>query len=192
MRKLPFLLALLTFTLTASASEQFSYIYKRGNDTHIRSNADIESMVALSKRWSGEYVWVQRGGRAYLIRDAAVLAEVRAAFADLHALEPALRAAQERLHPLEQKRDRLEERMDRISDRLGDDDRLDRATRAGLEKQLRQLELEFAAVERPYASAERESERLDRESERLEEIAEKRFEKVVIRAIERGRVERVD
>jgi hypothetical protein len=190
MRKLLLLLALLTFT--ASGSEQFSYIYKNGDHTHMRSSGRIESMVALSKRWPGDYVWVNRGGRAYLIRDAAVLAEVRAAFADMHRLEPILRAAEERLRPVERKRDGIEERMDRINDRLGDDDDLDRATRADLEKQFRQLELEFAAMERPYVSAERESERLERESDRREAIAEERFEKIVIRAIESGRMERVN
>lgn len=191
MRKL-LLLLLVVLAASMLGADQFSYIYKRGEHTHIRSSADIESMVALSKRWSGEFIWVKRGGRAYLIRDAAVLAEVRTAFADLHAHEPTLRAAEERLRPVERKMERIEERMDRISDRLGDDDDLDRATRADLQKQLRQLELEFDAIEGPYRSAERETERMEREHDRLEEIAEKRFEKIVVRAIESGKVERVD
>ena len=190
MRKL--LLLLVVLAASTSGAEPFSYIYKRGDHTHIRSNGGLESMVALSKRWSGEFVWVKRGGRAYVIRDAGVLAEVRAAFADLHAYEPVLRAAEERLRPVERKMERLEERMDRIGDRLGDDDGLDRATRTDLEKQLRRLELELEALERPYRSAERETDRMEREHDRLETIAEKRFEKIVVRAIERGKVERVD
>lgn len=190
MRTLLLLLATLTTTITGA--DRFSYIYKQGDHTHIRSSAGIEKMVALSKRWSGEYVWVQRNGRQYLIRDAAVLAQVRAAFAELHAYEPQLRAAEERLRPVERKMDRIEERMDDLSDRLSDDDDLDSATRADLERQLRQVELEFQALERSYVPAERETERMEREHDRLERIAEERFEKIVLRAIEEGKTERVD
>jgi hypothetical protein len=190
MRKL--LLLFVVLAAGASAADRFSYIYKRGDHTHIRSSAGIEQMVALSKRWSGEYVWIQRGGRQYLIRDAAVLGEVRNAFADMHAYEPKLRAAEERLRPLERKFDRLEERMDDLGDRLSDDDDLDDDTRRELERQLRQVEQEFEAIEREYKPAERETERMERELDRLEEIAEERFEKIVIRAIDQGRVQRVD
>ena len=187
-----FLLPVMLAATTISVAEQFSYIYKQGDHTHIRSNAGIESMVALSKRWSGEYVWVKRGGRQYLIRDAATLAEVRKAFAEMHAYEPVLRAAEERLRPAEKKRDELERQMDRISDRLGDEEDLDRATRRDLERQLRQLEQEFERVEPGYAAQERETERMERELDRLERIAEARFEKIVVRAIDQGRAQRVD
>lgn len=177
---------------SVTGAEQFSYIYKQGDHTHIRSNSGIEKMVSLSKRWSGEYVWLKRGGKQYLIRDAAVLAQVRAAFADLHAYEPQLRAAEERLRPVERKMDRIEERMDDISDRLGDDEDLDSATRADLERQLRQAEQEFEELERSFRPAERETERMEREHDRLEEIAEERFEKIVFRAVDEGKAERVD
>lgn len=186
------LLFLVMLATTIAGADSFSYIYKQGDHTHIRSSGGIEKMVALSKRWPGEYVWLQRGGRQYLIRDAAVLAEVRAAFADLHAYEPKLRAAEERLRPVERKMERVEERMDEIGDRLSEDDDLDRATREDLERKLRQTELEFKELERSYVPAERETERMEREHDRLEEIAEERFEKIAVRAIESGKVERVD
>jgi hypothetical protein len=190
MRKL--LLLLLALTFPASASGYFSYIYKNGDVTHMRSSTDIETMVALSKRWSGEYVWLKRDGRSYLIRDAGVLAEVRSAFAEMHAYEPTLRAAHERLHPLERKMERIERQMDRLGDRLSDDDDLDRDTRRSLEEQLRKAEAEFQELEHDFKPAERESERMERELDRLERIAEERFEKIVIRAIDSGRVQRVD
>lgn len=173
-------------------AEQFSYIYKQGDHTHIRSNSGIEQMVALSKRWQGELVWLKRNGRQYLIRDAAVLAEVRGAFAELHAYEPRLRAAEERLRPLERKMERIEDRMDHLSDRLGDEEDLDAATRRDLERQLRDAEREFSDLERSYRPAERENERMEREHDRLERIAEEKFETIVLRAVDRGKAERVD
>ena len=185
-------LLLVALATSMMGAEQFSYIYKRGDHTHIRSSANIEKMVALSKRWSGEYIWLKRNGKEYLIRDAAVLAEVRNAFAELHAYEPKLRAAEERLRPVERKMDRIEERMDDLSDRLGDDDDLDSATRGELERQLREAERELEEVERTYGPAERETERMEREHDRLEEIAEERFEKIVFRAVDQGKAERVD
>jgi hypothetical protein len=193
MRKLLPLLLVLALSSAASPRGQFSYIYKNGDHTHIRnSGTALESMIAMSKRWSGEFVWLKHNGRAYLIRDAAVLAEVREAFAELHAYEPRLRAAEEKLHPVERKMERIERQMDKVGDRLSDDDDLDRETRRELERQLRELEVQFNAIEREYLPAERESERMEREHDRLEEIAEARFEKIVLRAIDDGRVERAD
>lgn len=191
-RFLLLLLLLVVLAATMPAEERFSYIYKQGGHTHIRSNAGVESMVARSKRWPGEYVWVKRAGRQYLIRDAATLAEVRKAFAGMHAYEPTVRAAHERLRPAERQRDKVERQIDRISDRLGDDEDLDRATRQDLERQLRQLEREFRQIEPGYVAEERETERMERELDRLEAIAEERFEKIVLRAISEGRAERVD
>jgi chromosome segregation ATPase len=190
MRTLFLFLVMLATSLTGA--EQFSYIYKQGDHTHIRSNSGIEQMVSLSKRWTGEFVWLKRNGRQYLIRDAAVLAQVRAAFADLHAYEPKVRAAEESLRPLERKMERIEERMDELSDRLGDDEELDEATRVGLERKLAQAEREFNELERSYRPAERENERMEREHDRLEKIAEEKFEKIVFRAVEEGKAERVD
>ncbi len=171
-------LVLLLFTLatTLSASDHFAYIYRNGDVTHIRNNrGSIEKIVAKSKRWSGEYIWLEHRGSEYLIRDARVLAETRAVFADMHALEPKLRAAEERMRP-------LEEELDRLEDKLGDEHP---ANSAALEKRIDVL--------RPrYEAAEAESERLEREQERLERIAEAKFEKIVIRAIDQGKAERVD
>jgi hypothetical protein len=193
MRRLVLLLLAIVSGISMLAADSFSYIYKRDGLTHIRNGgSDIESMVARSKRWPGEYVWLQRNGRQYLIRDAAVLAEVRNAFAELHAYEPRLRAAEERLRPVERKMETVERRMDRIGDRLSDDEDLDSATRADLERQLRQVELELKELERSYIPAERETERMEREHDRLEKIAEARFEKIVFRAVDAGKAERVN
>ena len=179
MRKLLLLPLLLALAVASSGSDSFAYIYSDGGRiTHIRNNTgSIETVVKIAKKWSGEYVWLERGGRQYLIRDAGVLAEVRAAFADLHAFEPVLRAAEKRFEPLEKEYDRLSDSLDEDED--------DGVDRSAVRARLRQL--------RPrYEAAEREVERLEREDERLEKIAEDRFEKIVLRAVREGKAKRVE
>jgi len=192
MRKLALVLLL---ALSASAADRFSfpYIYKSGGSSHIRSNGNsIEKMVNISKRWSGDFVWLRKDGQEWLIRDASVLAAVRIAYADMHALEPRLRAAEERRHPYEQKMEAVEKRMDRISDQLGDDETLTAATRRSLEVRLRDLEREYESIERDSRGIEREAEELDDEMERLEKIAERKFEQIVLSALAKGKAERVN
>jgi DNA repair exonuclease SbcCD ATPase subunit len=180
MRRLVLLLAIIALALPSVGADSFAYIYRQpGGATHIRNYGNsIETMVARSKRWSGEYVWLERSGRQYLIRDASVLAEVRAAFAEMHAFEPKVRAAKDRLRPLEDKLDQLEEQIEAHEDEA-------RSPQGeALRKQFRELEPR-------YQAAERESERLEDEHERLEEIAEARFGKIVRRALRDGKAQRV-
>jgi len=164
----------------AGSPDRFAYVYKRGNDSIMRINGSLESFQRIAKRWSGEYIWVSRNGKEWLIRDAAVLASARDAFKDMEALEPAMRAAEERLRPIEQKAEAIEERMERIED--------DPAR----ENEVREFERQLRAIEGELRTAEAAVERLDEEMERREEIAEAKFEKLVIRAIEAGKAQRVD
>lgn len=185
------LLLLLTMAWTASAGDTFPYIYSAGGHTHMRgSGAGIEAMVAVSKRFSGEYVWLRRGGREHLIRDAGTLAEIRAAFAEMHAFEPKVAAAEAKLHPVERRFEEIEERMDDLGDTLSDED--DLPNRPELEAKLRQAEQEMKAIEASYRSAERETERLERELDRLEQIAEEKLDRIVLRAVDKGLSQRVD
>jgi chromosome segregation ATPase len=174
------------------ASERFSYVYKRGQQSHIRSTGEkIATVVRKAKQWSGELVWARRNGREYLIRDAATLVEVRGAFAELDAMEPTMREAERRMRPYEERMEVAERRVDAIGDQLDDDDLTD-ATRAALERKLESAERDMEAIEREMAKVERAMEDVENEMERREEIAERRFEQIVIRAIESGRAERVD
>ena len=191
MRKLLLPVLLVAATVSASDRSHFPYIYKHGNATHMRSGEDIETMVKRSKRWTGEFVWLRKDGREYLIRDATVLAAVRAAFAEMHAFEPRLRAATEKREPWEQRIDALERQMDRISDQLGDDEDLTARTRESLQAKLRELERQFADIEDDYHAVEREAERMEEEMDRLEVIAEARFDQIVLRAVRDGKAERV-
>jgi chromosome segregation ATPase len=174
------LLLVIAAVAVAGTPDRFAYIYKRGNESMMRINGSLEHYQRIAKRWSGEYIWVNRGGKQYLIRDAAVLAEARGAFAQMEALEPAVRAAEEKLRPIEQKAEAIEERIEEM-----DDD-------PSLEAKLLQAERQLQAMEGELQTAEAAVERLDAELERREEIAEKNFEKIVLRAIDAGKAQRVD
>jgi hypothetical protein len=191
MRRLLLTLLLLVSTASAADRSGLSYIYKRAGQSHLRTNgASIDSLVRISNRWSGEFVWVRRGGREYLIRDQSVLKAVAGTFSGMHALEPRLRAAEETRHPIEQRMEALEEQIDAIHDRLGDEE-MPEATRRSLEERMREHERTMEKIEAEHRVAERAAEKLEKEMERLEEIAEREFERLVIRAIETGKAERI-
>ena len=168
---------LLAATAMAGSRDRFSYVYKHGGRSTVRIGGSFEHYPRDAKRWSGDYIWLYRNGNGYLIRDAGVLADVRGAFAQVEALEPKMREVEARFNPIERKYEALEERMDELSDRDEEDPALERA---------------MHAIEADYKKAEREVEAVEKEMDRREEIAEKKFEEIVIRAIDQGKAQRVD
>ena len=160
------LLALsLLIAASCFASDDFPYVFQRGKGSILRVQGSIESFTRIAKRWSGQYIWVRVGGRDYLIRDAAVLAAANAAFAEMDAMQPQVRAADARYRPIAEKFEAIEDDEDHPN---------------------------YRELERAYEAAEREVERLEDEMERREAVAEKKFEKIVLRAIDGGKAQRVD
>ena len=168
---------LVAATATAGSRDRFSYVYKHGGRSTVRIGGSFEHYPRDARRWSGDYIWLYRNGNGYLIRDAGVLAAAHAAFAHRDALEPKMREVEARFHPIERKYEALEERLDELSDRDEEDPALERA---------------MHAIEADYEKAEREVEAVEKEMDRREEIAEKKFEEIVIRAIDQGKATRVD
>ena len=175
-----------------TAGNRMSYFYKRGDIGMSRISGSLDQIGKISRQYGSEFVWVSINGREYVIRDAATLAEVRAAFRDVEALHPEERAIERRLKPLEDELEEIEDRVDDAGDRLGDDDDLSDAEREALEEKLRVAEREMRDLEQRMRPIEREQERLEKESERREKIAERQFEKIVERAIAKGIAKRVD
>lgn len=168
---------LVAATAMAGSRDRFSYVYKHGSRSTVRIGGSFDHYPREAKRWSGDYIWLYRNGNGYLIRDAGVLAAVRGAFAQVEALEPKMREVEARFNPIERKYEALEEKMDELSDRDEEDPALERA---------------MHAIEADYKKAEREVEAVEKEMDRREEIAEKKFEEIVIRAIDQGKAQRVD
>jgi hypothetical protein len=174
---------LVAFVVAATAfagAPGFPYVFKRGSGSIIRVNGSLESYKRIEGRWSGEFIWLRHGGRDYLIRDASVLAAAAGAFAEMDAMEPQRRAAEERLRPIEKKYDALEERAERFEDDPAHD------------AERREAERALEAMEPEYQAAENAVERIDEEMERREKIAERKFEDIVLRAVDAGKAQRVD
>jgi len=177
------LLLLFFVALTATAKDRTSYVFKRSSgNSHIMSSGSLESILRVAKKWEGPFIWMRRAdGRAYLIRDAAAMAEAHAAFRELDALHPKHEEIAKRLRPLEKRAEEIEEQMDAISDSEEPD-----------EAKLRELERKFRPLEQQARVVEREMEELEEKMDAIEKIAEKRLFDIVDRAIRRGVAQRVD
>lgn len=177
---------------TATAKDRFTYIYRRGDSSITRISGSVDQIGKMVKKsYGNEFVWLRMNGRAYVIRDAATLAEVRNAFRHLEEMEPSMREVERRLEPFERELEKIEDRVDELGDSL-DDDRLSDSARDAIEDKLRDAEEQMRAVEAKIRPVEQELERLEKESDRREEIAEKQFEGIVERAVRQGVAERVD
>lgn len=189
-------LALLVSAVLASvivaANAPISYIYKRADRGYIRiSNQFYDGLGKLSKKYGDEFVWLRMNGRNYLIRDAKTLGEVREAFRHVDALDPSMQAVERRLKPFEKEIETIEERIDTFSDSL-DDERLSEAKREAFEEKMREAEEAMRAVEVKMRVVEREMERLEKEIEKRQAVAEERFQKILVRAVDQGIAERVE
>jgi len=180
--------ALLAAVLSVSAGQRFSYVFARSDGSNITlTHGSLEDVLRLQKRFSGAYLWASRDGRQYLIRDAAVLDEVRRAAAGLEALGTEQRALDTKMKPVERRHERLERELDALTDREDDEDETpaERARIRELENQLRDLEREL----RPYENQERRLENRERD---LERVFDAEVERIVERAIRNGTAGRVD
>ncbi|MFP5246671.1 MAG: hypothetical protein ACLGH0_08245 [Thermoanaerobaculia bacterium] len=184
------LLATFAVATLVLADGKFTYIFKRNGQTYMRMNATSIAEIELNaKRIADRTIWVNRGGKQYLIRDAAVIAEAQNAFRELDKLEPAMREIEERMRPFEAEMDRFEEELDELTDSY-DEDAEERVR--DLEDKIRDAEVKVREAEKKVRVVEREMEELERKMEKLEVVAEAKFEKIVEEAIDKGLAERVD
>ena len=94
------------------------YAMVRKGDTGFRmsgSTDDVADIRRLRHGIDGDFLWVRRGGEAYVVRDAGVLAGVDKAWGPVDALEVRMQALQERMQPRQQKLDALGSQMDRMA-----------------------------------------------------------------------------
>ena len=141
MRKLALALLLLpTVAFAAPCTPRgFSYAYSHdGNSHHLSGGANVNDLVAVSNRFSGDFLWARLKGREYLIRDADTLTRVRAFFSPLRALEPEMKRVSEQENELDEQIDAIEdgESADRDEAKL---DKL-RAQRDAVQQRERELD----------------------------------------------------
>lgn len=185
MRRLILLLALLAVPL--SAGDRFSYAYARPSGNATISKGSLEQVLKLRKRYSGEYLWARLDGREYLIRDAALLSQVRVAFVPLEKLNVPQRALEAKKDPIERRAEQLEDEIDQLTDRDEDDDDLTAAE----ENRLHVLRSKLRETNRELRVYEQQEQALDEKEEALEVVFDAEIERIVKAAVRNGLVERV-
>lgn len=102
----------------AGIDSSTGYAVVRKGDTGFRmsgSTDDIANIRQLRHGIDGDFLWVRRGGSAYVVRDADVLARVTSAWRPVDALEVRMDALQARMQPHQQKLDALGSQMERMA-----------------------------------------------------------------------------
>lgn len=184
MRRLATLLVLLT-ALAALAEDHFTYVYRPdGNRKALHLRGSISALDRVQRKLeTGPYLWARLDGREYVVRNAAVLAEVKKAFAPLDVFELEQRALARKMEPFERRAEELEDQVDRLADTEDELSAADEERLRVLEQQLRQAERQL----RPFEEQERE---LDRREEALEAVAEEALQRIIERAIRTGTAEK--
>lgn len=164
--------------MNALALLVISYVFIPGPSNLMSANLDLQRALAIQRHYGSHFLWVERDGAQYVIRDSATLEAIDHLFDEARAYDPDLERLREKMRPLERRESRLEKEADAISD---DDNRSarDRARLRDLQRELRDIELQL----RDY---EREEERLDARHDRLEEEAERKMMPIIEDAIRRG------
>jgi hypothetical protein len=151
-----------------NASGRDSYVLHFGsNRNSVTMSGSLADFNAIRDRLDGDYLWVRRDARTYVITDRALLAEVWDGFGPQRLLQPKQRAIEEETNKLEKESDALEDARD--------DRSLTQAERSRLEE-LHAREHELSRTEHA----------LDEREEELERIAEKKLWQLVDRAIREG------
>jgi len=112
-------------------------------------------IACLRKLETGPYLWVRLDGREYVLRDAAVLGEVKKTFAPLDVFEREQSALARKMKPFERRAEDLENHVDRLTDTEDELSTEDEQRLRFLEQQLRDAEREL----RPFEEQERELDR---------------------------------
>ena len=167
-----------------------SYVLARGN--HWTSAATIPEIQRLHRRYSGEFLWFRRGGKAFLIREPATLAEAFALFRPMEIDRPERRDLERRQREIDRKEnalDREEEELDRLADR--NDEEEEPKTQAESERRdLEHRQRELEARRRDVGQEARKLEPIERALEEREEALERKVERqlweLIDRAVRRG------
>jgi hypothetical protein len=162
-----FLAVSLLLAATTLSAARDSYVFHFGGDRNsMTMSGSLQDFMSIRGQLDGDYLWVRRGGKNYVITDRARLAEVWGYFAAERALRPEQKEISRQTRRLEKESDALEDVDDRP---------LTSAERSRLD--------ELHAQERELS---RREEALDQREEELERIAERKLWQLVDRSIDDG------
>jgi hypothetical protein len=177
------------------SSARDGYVLSTGGEW-LSSDVNFDELSESQLARRGDYLWFRRGGRAYLVEDAAALARAVALFEPLRALEPEQEALRERERALDRREDALdreEEDIDSAMERLepadvdegeGDEEgeyaapppappsEADERDRQELERRMDDLRDRQRALQAEQRAFERDERAFDQREEKLEAEAE--------------------
>jgi hypothetical protein len=167
-----------------------AYVLAHGNDS-VSMNASLDDLLRLRKRHSGEFLWFRRGGRSYLLRDEALLAQAKSLFAPLRSLDPERAVLRRRERALDRREDvleREEQELDEISARWEDEDREEQSEsdRRDLERRKRELKSRMRELEKEQRAVEAIERPLEAKEEEIEKKAEAELWKLIDHALATG------
>jgi hypothetical protein len=163
-RSLSFAVLFVLISVTAQARDSYVLHFGASNSTTI--SGSLEDFADVKGTLSGDYLWVRRDGRRYVITARAKLAEAWDYFAPERALRPQQREIERETRKLERESDAIED---------ADDRELTARERVRLD--------ELHARERELA---RREQALDEREEELDRAAERKLWQLVDRAIREG------
>jgi chromosome segregation ATPase len=167
-----------------------AYVLSRGH-TFFSTNSSLEGIEALRSGMTGDFLWVRRAGKEFVIRDSRTLEEAQSLFDPMRRLDPerkALHDRQERLRLEQSALDREEQELDEELDFLEDAENSgDRAsTRSDLERRRKALQPKMHALEARERELDAIESSLDSRADALEEKAEAALWKSIDRALAKG------
>lgn len=145
---------------------------------------DIDDIKATRRAVDGDFLWFRRDGKAWIVRDPAVLASVDDAWAKTEALSGQMEALEARMEPHSQRMEALAARMEEMHDENPYETPEAQAAVAELEARSEEME---ALAERQAAMAERmaQAEEGERESLASQQEALGRQQEALSREMER-------
>ena len=160
-----------------------------GQSTYV-TGMNIEDFVAIRKARTGDFLWFRRGGKSYVVTDAAVLDAARIALRPVDELGREMKAVSERLEPYEKREaeiDREDDRIDDAQDALEDrDGAAADAQRQRLEAREREVESRRRTLKSEMREIEAEERRLEEREREIERVADAAIERLADDALQKG------
>jgi len=132
---------------------------------------DIDEIKAAKRSIDGDFIWFRRGGKAWVVRDAGVLARANQAWDATRPHEAKMQALQARMEPHQQKMEVLGKRMESMHagfEQTPQSREAERAMQALAERQRDLAERQRALAMQYVRASDAERERLDRQSQQLD------------------------
>src|SRR5213076_815660 len=87
-----------------------TYILVHGSNNIMVTGGELNLHAALAKKaeYGSQFVWFQRHGESYVIRDAATLDRIDHLFDGTRALDPEAERLRDRIRPIEKRESKLD------------------------------------------------------------------------------------